>query len=61
MRKVLSILGIIVSLLIIIGLSICVGFPIEGFDRTPICFVGYSIGVTTLVICVMVIFNDSIL
>jgi hypothetical protein len=61
MKKVLSILGIIVSLLIIIGLSIWIGFPIEGFDRTPICFVGYSIGVITLVICIMAIFSDSFL
>jgi hypothetical protein len=50
MGKVLSILSIIFGLLIIIGLSIWVGFPApQGFDRTAICFVGYLLGFVLIV------------
>lgn len=45
MKKFLSILALIVSLVIIIGLSIWIGFPSpQGFDRTAICIVGYLFG-----------------
>lgn len=44
MKKILSILSIIFGLLIIIGLSIWVGFPSPGYDRSAICITGYLIG-----------------
>lgn len=49
MKKFLSILALIVSLVIIIGLSIWIGFPSpQGFDRTAIVVVGYALGVVLL-------------
>lgn len=46
MKKVLHILLIIFGILIVIGLSIWVGFPAPpNFDRTTIVMVGYFIGV----------------
>lgn len=51
MKKVLTILGIIFGVLLIIGLSIWVGFPSpQGFDRTAICIVGYLFGIGLLFI-----------
>lgn len=51
MKKVLSMLGIIFGALLIIGLSIWVGFPSpQGFDRTAICAVGYLLGAALLFI-----------
>lgn len=51
MKKVLTILGIIFGVLLIIGLSIWVGFPSpQGFDRTAVCVVGYLLGATILFI-----------
>lgn len=50
MKKIISILSIIFGLLIIIGLSIWVGFPSPQYDRSAICVVGYLIGFTLLII-----------
>ena len=51
MKKVLSILSIIFGVLLIIGLSIWVGFPSpQGFDRTAICIVLYLFGAVLLFI-----------
>lgn len=59
MGKVLSILSIIFGLLIIIGLSIWVGFPApQGFDRTAICCVGYFLGCVSITIGGLYIFNE---
>ena len=44
MKKIISILSIIFGLLIIIGLSIWVGFPSPQYDRSAICITGYLIG-----------------
>ena len=47
--KLYSIIAGIIGLVIVIGLSIWVGFPSpEGFDRTVICYVGYIIGLFLL-------------
>ena len=48
--KVLSILSLIIGLIIVIGLSIWIGFPSpQGFDRTAICYVGYLLGAALIV------------
>lgn len=52
--KKLNILGIIFGALIIIGLSIWIGFPSpQGFDRNAICVVGYLFGIGLLIIGIM--------
>ena len=51
MRKTLSVLAILLGVLIVVGLSIWVGFPTPvGFDRTAICLVGYMLGIGTIII-----------
>lgn len=50
MSKFLSILSIIFGLLIIIGLSIWVGFPVEGFNRYPVCVVGVFVGLGLIIL-----------
>ena len=51
MRKTLSILAMLLGILIVVGLSIWVGFPTpEGFDRTAICLVGYMLGFGTIIL-----------
>ena len=51
MRQTLSILAMLLGVLIIVGLSIWVGFPTPaGFDRTAICLVGYLLGFGTITI-----------
>ena len=55
MKKILSILSIIFGLLIIIGLSIWVGFPSPQYDRSAICIVGYTTGIGLMLIGSMVI------
>lgn len=55
MKKIISILSIIFGLLIIIGLSIWVGFPSPQYDRSAICIVGYITGIGLMMIGSMVI------
>ena len=51
MRKFLAILAIILGLIMVIGLSIWVGFPAPlGFDRTAICCVGYLLGLVLIIV-----------
>ena len=56
MKRILSVLAVIVGLIIVIGLSIWVGFPSPpGFNRTAICYVGYLIGIALVVFGVAMI------
>jgi hypothetical protein len=48
MKKFLSIFGIVIGLIIIIGLSIWIGFPSPHFNRIAICLVGYFIGIALI-------------
>lgn len=58
MKKIISILSIIFGLLIIIGLSIWVGFPSPGYDRSAICIVGYITGIALMLIGSCFIINN---
>ena len=58
--KLLATTFIILGLLIVIGLSIWVGFPApKGFNRIAICYVGYIIGCGLLFTGIGIIFNES--
>lgn len=59
--KLLATTFIILGLLIVIGLSIWVGFPApKGFNRLAICYVGYVIGVGLIITGVAIIANECI-
>lgn len=60
MRRVLCILGIVIGVLVVLGLSIWIGFPaIQGFDRTPICGVGYFFGVGLIVVAAAFLLDET--
>lgn len=60
MRRVLCILGIVIGVLVVLGLSIWIGFPaIQGFNRAPICGVGYFFGGSLIVVAAAFLLDET--
>ena len=48
---------ILISIIVMIGISIWIGFPCEGYNRVPITTIGYTLsalGIIAGLICILV-------
>lgn len=60
-KKIFLYTIIVISILMIIALSIWLGFPSpEGFDRGPVCFVMYMISMAGIIIPFIFVNEDKL-
>lgn len=58
-NKIFGAILFIIGLLIVLGLAIWVGFPApQGFDRLAICYVGFVLGIFSIIAGVCLVYDD---